>query len=122
MRPSRIELEEHAFLRPEHDPEVTVLRFPGTVRVEELDEGLINLQILSADEFFAEGFVEATQKFGDSPHPVAHRVSIDDDLVTAVEDLLETIKRQVVAVFGDHQIGEQSGGGDRSGDDAIFGG
>ncbi len=122
VRPSRIELEEHAVLRPEHDPEVTVLRFPGTVRVEQFDERLVDLQILSADKFLAQGFVKATQKFGDSPHPVAHRVSIDDDLVTAVEDLLETIKVQVVAVFGDHQQGEQSGGGDRSGDDAIFGG
>lgn len=39
-----------------------------------------------------------------------------------MEDLLEAVEGQVVAVFGDHQISEQSGGSDRSGDDAIFGG
>lgn len=37
VRPSWIELEEHALLRPELDPEATVLRLARTVRVEQFD-------------------------------------------------------------------------------------
>jgi len=64
--------------------------------------------------------VEAFEQFLAAPDPVAHRVAVDDDPVAAVEDLLEAVKRQMVAILGDHQIGEQAGGGDRPGNDAIL--
>ena len=39
-----------------------------------------------------------------------------------LEDLLESVEGKLLAVFGDHQVSEQPRCGDRSADDAVFGG
>jgi len=58
------------------------------------DERLVDLQELSADEFPSQRFVESFEQVGAASYPVAHRAAVYDDLLTAVEDLLETIEGQ----------------------------
>lgn len=91
------------------DPQVSLLRFSAAGN-EVSHRGFVELEVVRGERLGADGEGDLFQKADGPLDPVDDEVARDADAVAA-EDGFLAVKREVVDVFPDEQVGEEPCGG-----------